>query len=50
VWLLAEAVDAIMDVFAEDHLIPVLRELEMGQKLGAFAPKFITQVRRGLSK
>ena len=44
-WLIAEAVDAIMDVFAEDHLNTVIRELELVQKLSALLPQLKAKVR-----
>ena len=44
VWLVAEAVDALMDVFAEDHLNMIVQELGLIQKLSALAPQIKTKV------
>lgn len=37
-WVVAEALDAIFDVFAEDHLDPVVKEISLVEKLKTLAP------------
>ena len=43
-WVVAEAVDAIMDVFAEDHLNQVLIEVDMLPTLTSMMPHLKTKV------
>ena len=43
-WVIAEALDAIFDVFAEDHTDPVLHEIDLVAKLQAVAPTLKTKV------
>ena len=43
-WVVAEALDAIFDVFAEDHTDPVLRELDLVAKLQAVTAILKTKV------
>ena len=42
--MIAEALDAIFDVFAEDHTDPVLHEIDLVAKLQAVAPTLKTKV------
>jgi hypothetical protein len=42
--VVAESVDAIMDVFSEDHTDPLLRELQIIEKLSALLPQLKAQV------
>ena len=37
-WVVAEALDAVFDVFAEDHLNPLMREIGLIEKLQALVP------------
>ncbi|XP_052816552.1 HEAT repeat-containing protein 3-like [Mya arenaria] len=37
-WVVGEALDAIFDVFSEDHLDPIVREIGLVQKLKTIAP------------
>ena len=43
-WVIAEALDAIFDVFAEDHTDPVLYEIDLVAKLQAVAATLKTKV------
>ena len=43
-WLVAECVDAIMDMFSEDHLILLIQEIGLLQKLTALFPHLKTMV------
>jgi len=45
-WVAAEALDATFDVFAEDHIDPVLQEIDLIAKLQAIAPVLKTKVRK----
>ena len=38
VWIVAEALDAIFDVFAEDHINQIIQDLNMLQILSQLAP------------
>ncbi|XP_013413297.1 HEAT repeat-containing protein 3-like [Lingula anatina] len=43
-WVVAEALDAIFDVFAEDHLDSVVREIGLTDKLKAVAPQLKAKI------
>ena len=43
-WVVAEALDAIFDVFGEDHLNPVIKEIELIEKLKSVAPALKSKV------
>ncbi|KAI0219973.1 HEAT repeat-containing protein 3 [Lamellibrachia satsuma] len=45
-WVVAEALDAIFDVFAEDHTDPVLRELDLVAKLQAVTAVLKTKMKQ----
>ena len=43
-WVVAEALDSIFDVFGEDHVDPVLEEIGMIEKLKSIAPALKSKV------
>ncbi|WAR11769.1 HEAT3-like protein [Mya arenaria] len=43
-WVVGEALDAIFDVFSEDHLDPIVREIGLVQKLKTIAPGIKSKV------
>lgn len=43
--VIAESLDAMFDVFGEDHLDPIVREIQMVEKLKTLLPSLKTQVR-----
>lgn len=43
--VIAEALDAIFDVFGEDHLDPIVREIQMISRLNLLLPNLKKQVR-----
>ena len=43
-WVVAEALDAIFDVFGEDHIDPVVREIGLVEKLNTVAPALKAKV------
>ncbi|KAK2171786.1 hypothetical protein NP493_1028g00034 [Ridgeia piscesae] len=45
-WVAAEALDATFDVFAEDHIDPVLQEIDLIAKLQAIAPVLKTKMKQ----
>lgn len=44
-WVVAESLDSIFDVFGEDHVDPVLREIGLVEKLRTVAPALKAKVR-----
>ena len=45
-WVVAEALDSIFDVFGEDHIDPVVREIGLVEKLKSIAPVLKSKVSR----
>lgn len=43
-WVVAEALDSIFDVFGEDHIDPVLKEIGLVDKLKTVAPALKSKV------
>lgn len=43
-WVVAEALDAIFDVFAEDHIDPVVKEIGLVGKLRSLSPMLKSKV------
>ena len=43
-WVVAESLDALFDVFAEDHVDVVAKEIELLQKLRSLVPVLKTKV------
>ena len=43
-WVVAEALDAIFDVFGEDHIDPIVREIGLVEKLKTVAPVLKSKV------
>ena len=43
-WVVAEALDSIFDVFGEDHIDPVVKEIGMVEKLKNIAPALKSKV------
>ena len=43
-WVVAEALDAVFDVFAEDHIDPIVKEIGLIDKLRALAPMLKVKV------
>jgi hypothetical protein len=44
-WVIAESLDAMFDVFGEDHLDPIVREIQMVERLKSLLPTLKSQVR-----
>ena len=43
-WVVAESLDSIFDVFGEDHIDPVVEEIELVQKLKMIIPNLKSKV------
>jgi len=43
-WVVAESLDSIFDVFGEDHIDPVVKEIELVQKLKMIIPTLKSKV------
>lgn len=43
--VIAESLDAMFDVFGEDHLDSIVKEIQMVEKLKTLLPSLKTQVR-----
>ena len=43
-WVVAESLDSIFDVFGEDHIDPVVKEIELVQKLKMITPTLKSKV------
>ena len=43
-WVVAESLDSIFDVFGEDHIDPVVEEIELVQKLNMITPTLKSKV------
>ena len=46
-WVVAEALDCIFDLFGEDHLDVICRQIELVHKLKAITPILKAKVRPG---
>lgn len=45
-WVVAESLDSIFDVFGEDHIDPVVKEIGLVEKLKMIAPSLKAKVMR----
>ncbi|XP_067652836.1 HEAT repeat-containing protein 3-like [Haliotis asinina] len=43
-WVVAEALDSVFDVFAEDHIDPIVQEIALVEKLKNFRPMLISRI------
>ncbi|XP_046356548.2 HEAT repeat-containing protein 3-like [Haliotis rufescens] len=43
-WVVAEALDSVFDVFAEDHIDPIVREIALVEKLRNFRPMLTSRI------
>jgi len=43
-WVVGEALDAVFDVFSEDHVDPVVKEIDLVPKLKTLAPALKAKV------
>lgn len=43
-WVIAESLDAMFDVFGEDHLDPIVKEIQMVERLKSLLPSLKSQI------